>query len=45
MVAETLELADDYSQNKQNAYCVFSQPTLNVHVNISPSTSQSFAGF
>jgi hypothetical protein len=45
MVAETLELAGDYSQNKQNACCVFPQPTLNVHVNISPSTSQSFAGF
>jgi predicted transcriptional regulator len=41
MVAETLELAGDYSQNKQNACCVFPQPTLNVHVNISaPNANQ-----
>jgi hypothetical protein len=39
MVAETLELAGDYSQNKQNA--CFPQPTLNVHVNISaPNANQ-----
>jgi hypothetical protein len=45
MVAETLELAGDYSQNKQNACCVFPQPTLNVHVNIILATSQSSAAF
>jgi hypothetical protein len=44
MVAETLELAGDYSQNKQNACCVFPQPTLNVHVNIS-SNAIGYAKF
>jgi hypothetical protein len=44
MVAETLELAGDYSQNKQNACCVFLQATLNVHVNmIEPTSGESLS--
>jgi hypothetical protein len=44
MLAKTLELVGDYSQNKQNACCVFLQATLNVHVNmIEPTSGESLS--
>src|SRR4030095_7247007 len=44
MVAATLELVGDYSQNKQNACCVFLQATLNVHVNMrEPNNGQALS--